>query len=670
MRFTRVTAHLMSRCAPGEYPRTIGASSLTQCGNGPRLAAGAWRIACRADVYPSLLACQAWKRTVGGVSIRRVVVVGVEVDAVVTSAPAGSVARGYLTVVAKWIWFLALAATLAAGAAAASASIDPRVYQATATVRFNVADFGQEFPEDAHLALGQLVSFYAGIVQRPGTISVAATASGTTSADLAGRITVTIDTTRAMFSVAVEDTDPARAASQANALVASTISAAAFSWNLRYQSAEAQLSSAISGVTGRIRVLRTNVATAKRQDPKDPRIAAGLRQIAACLVLRNGLQGASAALTSEYIDLAFPLSVSAGAVPPRVPIAPLPLPSALLGGLLGLLIAAAIMHLVEFVAAPTRTPEALLQLADLAHVAVLRGPNASDPLLVEPANAEAEREYRSLASWLRALSRHSPLRSLLIASALPGEGSTAVAINTAVTLARGETRVLLVDANLRHPTIHRHLGLRANRGLISGVLDLTPDISQSFPLIVSPRVPNLFVLVAGPPSSRLPAEILANQRIRKLLETVVGTDAAPGLADLVVLDASPLVAFPDAASLMGQVDGVLLVVDASQIEPDALTRARQAVEWSGGRLLGVVLTRSTAERNPAPSGSFARAAASDPTSWQVAEVTAWNPDTSRSVTGGSPNGPAAPTELPPAGAAHSALPLGARRGAGGDPFHS
>ena len=174
--------------------------------------------------------------------------------------------------------------------------------------------------------------------------------------------------------------------------------------------------------------------------------------------------------------------------------------------------------------------------------------------LLTPASFEAE-QYRALRHLVEQLHKSADLSVVAVSSPSPGDGKTTTAANLAGTLAQAsEARVLLVDADLRDPSLAKHLGLHhpSDRGLVDAIL----DSSLSLEAVVQ-RVPpfNLSVLPAGQLPSA-PYEVLKSPRVGELLEE------ARRRYDYILIDTPPLVSLPDCRVIGKWVDGFLVVVAA------------------------------------------------------------------------------------------------------------
>lgn len=207
---------------------------------------------------------------------------------------------------------------------------------------------------------------------------------------------------------------------------------------------------------------------------------------------------------------------------------------------------------------------------------------ADEVVTIAAPRSPAAEAYRVLRTNMQFASLDRPLRTLLVASAGPGEGAPAVAANLAVVFAQSDRRVALVDADLRQPTLHDLFGVENRGGLTAAVLD---DQVEN-PVLSATSVEGLGLLVAGalPPN---PADVLGSQRVQRLIGALAARH------DLVVLVAPPVTIGADAAVLAPQADGVLLVLQAGKSRRDAALRAKEQLARVQARVLGVVLNGAT-----------------------------------------------------------------------------
>jgi capsular exopolysaccharide synthesis family protein len=179
---------------------------------------------------------------------------------------------------------------------------------------------------------------------------------------------------------------------------------------------------------------------------------------------------------------------------------------------------------------------------------------------------------------------------LLITSAKPAEGKSTTAVNLAIVMAQAGLRVVIVDADLRRPSLHLFFGLDNSDGLSTALLKAHPNPG---PYLRSTELDNLQVLCSGPLPPN-PSELLGHVRMVRVLQ------ALKEQADVIVLDSPPVLPVTDAAVLAHHVDGVLLVAQYAATPSDALVKARDELIRVGGRILGVTINRISAARGSAP----------------------------------------------------------------------
>ena len=202
--------------------------------------------------------------------------------------------------------------------------------------------------------------------------------------------------------------------------------------------------------------------------------------------------------------------------------------------------------------------------------------------LTEPRSpaAEAYRTLRTNLTFFAALDR--PIETLVVTSAGPDEGKSEVLANLAVTMAQGERRTILVDADLRRPGLHEIFGVSNDRGLMTMILE---EGAVDNPPLLDVGLEKLSLMPSGPLPPN-PADILGSSKMEQVIS------ALKDRADVILFDAPPVVAVTDAAVLGTKVDGVLLVVSAGRTRRDHAERAKELLERVHVRILGAVLNET------------------------------------------------------------------------------
>lgn len=187
--------------------------------------------------------------------------------------------------------------------------------------------------------------------------------------------------------------------------------------------------------------------------------------------------------------------------------------------------------------------------------------------------------FRTLRTNIQFASVDREVRKLMVTSSGPGEGKSTVSANLAITMAQSGKSVLLIDADLRRPTVNHTFSFLNNEGLttvLSGAAALADVIRTDT------DVEGLDVLTSGPIPPN-PAEMLGSKRMMAVIEE------AETRYDLVIFDTPPVLAVTDAQVLASQMDGVILVISSSRTQRDEAVKAKQFLEAVHANLLGCVL---------------------------------------------------------------------------------
>jgi len=187
-------------------------------------------------------------------------------------------------------------------------------------------------------------------------------------------------------------------------------------------------------------------------------------------------------------------------------------------------------------------------------------------------------QYRTVRTNLQFSSVDQDLQTMLLTSAGPGEGKSMTSANLAVVYAQQGKKVLLIDADLRKPTIHYTFRLDNLRGLSNALVG-----NMSLQEIVSPSdVGNLDLISCGPIPPN-PSELLGSKRMKELVRE------AKQAYDIIIFDTPPVLAVTDAQILANLCDGVVLVVRSKKTEFDAADKAIELLQSANAKILGTIL---------------------------------------------------------------------------------
>jgi tyrosine-protein kinase len=286
------------------------------------------------------------------------------------------------------------------------------------------------------------------------------------------------------------------------------------------------------------------------------------------------------------------VQIAQEASPPTAPSSPKIAQNAALGGVLGLILGLGLAFLLERLDRRIREPKDLAAIYRLPLLGVVpqskalsRAQTRDGRPAAPPSEAEA---FQLIRAHLRYFNVDRQLRALMVASAAPGDGKTTVARNLAAAAARMGSRVLLVEADLRRPTLARQLGLDPGAGLadvLIGAVSLAQakrTIALEEPSAARPVARGFDVLLAGAAPPPNPAELIESQAMEGLLSLARST------YDLVVIDTPPLTAVSDAFPLLHKVDGAIVVGRVGRNRRDVAERLHETLAGMGAPMLGVI----------------------------------------------------------------------------------
>lgn len=211
---------------------------------------------------------------------------------------------------------------------------------------------------------------------------------------------------------------------------------------------------------------------------------------------------------------------------------------------------------------------------------------SSNRLAVIDNRSSAAEAYRVVRTSMLLSAAGNPPKTVLVTSGQPGEGKTTTVVNTAISLAQLGASVLIVDCDLRKPSVHKVFGIDHHKGL-STYLSRDIEVDE---LITKLQIPNLSVLPCGPIPPN-PAELISSERMKGLLRVLSER------YDHVLIDSPPLIHVTDPVILSSLVDGVILVVHGGKSTRAVTQRARQELAAVGAKVFGVVLNNVDVRRD-------------------------------------------------------------------------
>lgn len=484
----------------------------------------------------------------------------------------------------KWWWLIAAATLVAALFSFLATSRQPTFYQARTTLMIGRA-INDPNPSNTEFTLGQqLAAAYADIAKREMIRNAAMNSLGFTS--LPEYIARALPNTQ-ILEIVVTDTIPERAQAVANELANQLVVLSPTGSESEEQERQGfvkeqlnMLEAQITDTQDEIDSLQAelgNIVSAKEINDTQ-------NQISALQSKLSSMQGIYATMLSTTQQGAVnSLTIIEPASRPSSPVSSTRGLTILLASAVGFMLAASAAHLLEYLDDTLKSPDEVSQLfrAPIIGHIIEDSENPEDSLIYmtdRPRHPISE-AFRTLRTNLEFAGVDEPLKTIFIGSANVGDGKSSVAANLAVAIAQGEKKVVLLDADLRRPSIHEFFSVPNEFGLF----DLFLGRATTGEVIKVKKDQKVAIITAGesPPN---PAELLGSKKMDQILAKL------NEIADVVIIDGPPFVV-ADASVLASKVDGVLAVVRPGHTRQSAAQTMMEQITIAGARLIGVTLNR-------------------------------------------------------------------------------
>ncbi|UCC51190.1 MAG: polysaccharide biosynthesis tyrosine autokinase, partial [Anaerolineaceae bacterium] len=285
-------------------------------------------------------------------------------------------------------------------------------------------------------------------------------------------------------------------------------------------------------------------------------------------------------------DAAEAVLIAASAQVPSTPVQHVKL-FTVIAAAVGFVMGTGLAFLLEYLDDKIRTPDNVNQMLDLGTLGSIGRLSKGDPELIaitQPRSPEAE-EFRMLATNIRLSNQDKPLQTLVVTSPTSNEGKSILVTNLAVTMARSGQSVIVVDADLRLPRIHKLFELEQAAGLTDSLRE--GSINSNLQLT---EIQDLRVLTSGKVPAN-PAKVINSPHLAELLGKLVQE------ADVVLIDSPPILPVADTKILAAKADGVLLVLRSGHTRSQAAQDAANVLRQVGAHLIGVVLNAVPRQRD-------------------------------------------------------------------------
>ncbi len=505
----------------------------------------------------------------------------------------------YLRILWHWAWLIVLCVVLAAVSAYVASSLAVPIYQSTATLLIDQASTPTATYQDI-LTNERIARTYAELMQRKRTLRSVAERLGLEADVLESAITeINVTPTRdtQLVQVQIEGIAPQLVALVANQLPLVFIEELNQIQTEDFAESKASLETQLSNLRGQIETTTVEVEglNGSRTAEEEIRLAQLRDELAEYQSSYTTLLGKYEELRLIELQSTDSITVVEEAEQPEEPIRPRVLVNTLLAAIVGGMLALGVVFLIEYMDDRIKSPQDLYTILDapilgtVAHMGSQKVRKQRHEVSREDALISASQprhpiteSYRRLRTNLRFSSVNEPTKVILLTSATPSEGKTTTAANLAAVVAQAGHRVVLIDADLRKPQLHKVFNLSKGPGLTDALL----SGGESSFFLRETELSNLQLLTCGsiPPN---PAELLGSKPMQRILEQLQHE------VDLIIIDAPPILAVSDAQILSGFAQGVLLVVNTEQTARGLVASAATALQQVDARLLGVVLNKMT-----------------------------------------------------------------------------
>jgi succinoglycan biosynthesis transport protein ExoP len=497
--------------------------------------------------------------------------------------------RQYAAVLWKWLWLIVLSTAVAAVFSWLAVKDQPPVYQTSTTLMIGQAidqanpDYTDFYTSD------QLAQTYSELIKREPILKAAARALGFEAQwpALKGQVAVSLVPGTQLMEIRVTDTNPERAKLIVDELAQQLLATVE---QIRPQGSDREfIQTQRDSFPPKIEAAQQEIQDLGAELSE----AFSARQIQDIQnrinTLENQINGWQATYAQYQLLLgegsANVLTVIEEAALPTTPEGPNWTMQVLLAAAIGMILAVGAAFLIEYLDDTIKTPEDVEKataLTTLVGISRIPGEKMREKLItVQHPKAPISEAYRVLRTNLQFSSLDKPLRTLVVTSPNPVEGKSTTVANLGVVMAQAGKSVILVDADLRRPVLHRIFQIDNQKGLTDALLNAEPDLDGH---LQPTGVENLRLLTTGPLPPN-PSELLGSQRMAALIERLKEE------AEVVLFDSPPSLAVTDASVIATQTDGVLLVADAGRTRRNLASESAERFQQIGANLLGVVLNR-------------------------------------------------------------------------------
>ncbi len=517
----------------------------------------------------------------------------------------------------RWKLIILSIAVVGLGAYIGSKLMTP-LYQSTALIEVNVLSNNNQTDINASEQQAQVESQRA--ISDPILQEVASHYPGLIAGQIAKETTTTLRANTPLVEIDVLDPSPTRAAALANDIARTLIKQQIQSTQQNNTQSQQQIQQDLQQTQKQISTLTSQIARLQAGKGNNEQITILQAQLNALQQQYSQWQLLLAQIELTEAQSGNFLHIFQLAQPASAPSRPSIISNTAIGLLIGLINGISLAILLELVDTRIRTEEALTQFVDWSVLATVwrpdkKGKHEQEALVDPPQHSANVEAFRILRTNIGFSVLDKPLHSIMVTSAVPHEGKSTIAANLAIFMAKAGKKTLLIDADLRHPTIAKLFHLSTAESGLSNAIVACANVQFATSMLSTPRssmppatgsltptnfslnlymhqvgVPNLLVMTAGPVPPN-PPELLASKAMEHFFTALASCGA-----EVIIFDTPPLLGLSDANILAPKVDGVLMVVDITNANKKNLKRAKAHLAQSESHVLGCVVNKQRQSR--------------------------------------------------------------------------
>lgn len=496
------------------------------------------------------------------------------------------------------------------------------LYQSTAFIQVAVSSNNSQADINGLLASDQLVQTEAQLaVGDPVLREVASHYPGLSVDQLAKNVSTSVKTSTQLFEIDVLDASPNRAAALANDIARTLIKQQTLASQQHNIQSQQQIQQDLNHTQQQIESISGQITMLRARNGNSADISTLQVELSSLQQHYTQWQSLLAQLELTQAQSGNFLLIVQNAQPALIQSRPNVRLNTVIGLVIGLLDGFFLALLLEQLDTRIRTVEELTSLVDWPVLATVwrpdPGKNKPEDLVNPPANSPNVEAYRILRTNLGFALIDKPVHTVMVTSAVPAEGKSTTAANLAIFMAKAGKKTLLIDADMRRPTIGERLHLPKDRlGLSNAIVACAQTLSvaagsmwkQGTPFPVGDfslntythavNIPNLKVMPAGPLPPNPPD--LLDSRAMESFQVALANSGA----EVIIFDAPPLLGLSDASILASKVDGVLVVINIERANRKQIEQMKAHFAQAGTRVLGCVVNKQRRKRRDASYYSY------------------------------------------------------------------